>query len=588
MVRAKATATARGTATRARKTQTEKKPATASKAKTATRTAKKEHKEDQVPDIEDLLRPERLTISSSSSDEDKSTRGKATAQSKSVKPEKQADSQHDDAVDKLRIDLLTWFDENRRLLPWRGDRAGDYLGKSLAEVPEDARETPRRVDPYETWVSEIMLQQTRVETVIDYFTKWMKRFPTPQALAEASPDEVNASWAGLGYYRRARNLHAGAQRVTEEFDGKLPSEVADLLKVQGIGAYTAGAIASIAFGRAVPLVDGNVIRVFARLFAVGAEAKAPSLIKGCWSLAASLVDPKRPGDFNQALMELGATICKPRGAACEACPVRSCCRAYALDPTQVHEYPLKAKAKVLPVQTYAVGLVKRSSQRPDGKGADEFLVCRRPSTGLLAGQWEFLMARSATTSPTMPKRRSLVNDALKALDETIAPCRSCITEATREDRGLHEHTFSHLQHRLLIEKISLPSDRCATCKTSNENTSVDREDEVKIVDDISQDEVQVVSEGASAKDTAPASSEVTWMTLGELQERGMTASTSKCLILAEELEAKPTKAKARKPKTGTSTKKRKADGPASEKDSKQQQLRMTAFFSNGSKSKSSE
>ncbi|KUF96932.1 hypothetical protein AM588_10007041 [Phytophthora nicotianae] len=211
---------------------------------------------------------------------------------------------------------------------------------------------PRKVAPYETWVSEIMLQQTRVDTVVEYFLRWIDKFPTVAALAEANEEDVNALWAGLGYYRRARMLHAGAKYVVENYGGELPSTVDQLLTIPGIGPYTAGAIASIAFGNREPLVDGNVIRVMARMRAVGADPKNKQLINFSWRAAKDFVgECNRPGALNQALMELGATMCTVqvpdehyRGSSnfvkahvsylllqnprCSDCPVKSVCLAY--------------------------------------------------------------------------------------------------------------------------------------------------------------------------------------------------------------------------------------------------------------------
>lgn len=294
----------------------------------------------------------------------------------------------DNAVESIvfkRSQLLSWYRENRRHLPWRGDNT--HIAPS----------------PYGTWISEIMLQQTRVETVIDYWKRWMEAFPSLESLSEATPDDVNKLWAGLGYYRRAQQLLKGAQFVMKEFNGVIPSNVDELLKIPGIGPYTAGAIASIAFGKAVPLVDGNVIRVFSRLYGISAEIGGAGGVmdKTCWSLAGTLVDPVDPGAFNQALMELGATVCKPTSPLCETCPVRGVCVAKALVehkqshisdesladlPNEVTIFPRKvAKKKPLEV-ILSVGVLIASG---DDDKEVKYLFSRRPAKGLLANQWEF-------------------------------------------------------------------------------------------------------------------------------------------------------------------------------------------------------
>ncbi|MDP9349789.1 MAG: A/G-specific adenine glycosylase, partial [Gemmatimonadota bacterium] len=191
----------------------------------------------------------------------------------------------------LRDLLLRWYDAHRRDLPWR------------AEGPPD---------PYRVWLSEVMLQQTRVETVKPYFRRWLERFPTLAALAEAPQDEVLKAWEGLGYYSRARNFHRAAREVVERYGGEVPGDAAAFRALPGVGRYTAGAVLSIAFGRPEPVVDGNVRRVFARLL------DDPDPAEGAlWALAEALVPGARPGDLNQALMELGATVCVPRNPRCE-------------------------------------------------------------------------------------------------------------------------------------------------------------------------------------------------------------------------------------------------------------------------------
>jgi A/G-specific adenine glycosylase len=207
----------------------------------------------------------------------------------------------DDAA--LRRSLLAWYRREARDLPWR-----------------------RTADPYAIWVSEIMLQQTRVDVAKPYFQRWMARFPTVHALAAAKEEAVLQAWSGLGYYRRARNLHAAARRIAA--DG-MPSDAASLRELPGVGAYTAGAIASIAFGERVPAVDGNVVRVLARLHAWTGSASSPRLTKQVQAAAERLVPARGAGDWNQALMDLGATVCTPKAPRCDSCPVARLCKAKA-------------------------------------------------------------------------------------------------------------------------------------------------------------------------------------------------------------------------------------------------------------------
>ena len=201
----------------------------------------------------------------------------------------------------VRSALLGHYDREARPLPWRRD-----------------------TDPYRVLVSEVMLQQTRVETVTGYYDPWLERFPTVRELARAEEDEVLKAWEGLGYYRRARNLHRAAQMVHDDYAGSLPPTYSGLLTLPGVGEYTAGAVASISFGEVVPAVDGNVRRVLARLYDM-ADPRPAWLRK----TAGDLVDPGRPGDWNQALMELGATVCTPRSPECRGCPIAEWCAARA-------------------------------------------------------------------------------------------------------------------------------------------------------------------------------------------------------------------------------------------------------------------
>lgn len=246
-------------------------------------------------------------------------------------------------------------------------------------------------------VSEFMLQQTRVETVIPYYGRWLARFPDWRTLADASDDEVLLEWKGLGYYGRARNLHRTATVVCERFGGRLPEDPRELRTLPGVGEYTAGAVASIAFGQTVPAVDGNVRRVLSRLLDVGDPT--PARLR---DEAARLIDPDRPGDFNEALMELGATVCTPRSPRCGDCPVGDECGALAAGT--VTERPLRSARRRVRRVEYAVAVVV--AEAPDASGAaasdrggdggddrddawPRTLLVKRPPTGLLGGMWEF-------------------------------------------------------------------------------------------------------------------------------------------------------------------------------------------------------
>lgn len=257
--------------------------------------------------------------------------------------------------------LLDWWDAGHTDLPWRSTR-----------------------DPYAIWVSEIMLQQTQITTVIPYYERWLERLPTVQALAAASLDEVLKVWEGLGYYSRARNMHAAAQTIVDEWHGRFPTTAAELQTLKGIGRYTAGAIASIAFNEPVPVLDGNVIRVLSRLTDLPDDVTTTSTQKHLWQLAGDLVSAQRPGDYNQALMELGQTICLPQNPRCLLCPLAKPCLARQRG-TQL-ERPVKPPRKNTPHYDVAAGIIWQNGQMgPDAK----FLIAQRPLSGLLGGLWEF-------------------------------------------------------------------------------------------------------------------------------------------------------------------------------------------------------
>lgn len=238
----------------------------------------------------------------------------------------------------LREGLLDWYIKERRSFPWRAEPRYRGIGQQALPLNVDAVARAAATgdlerlagDPYAVWVSEIMSQQTRIDVVVGYYNRWMMHLPTIHHLANASLDRIYELWAGLGYYRRARFLHEGAQQIVREFEGKIPSDVKMLRRIKGIGAYTAGAVASIAYGKDVPCVDGNVDRVFSRLLPdIGRISEERKRSTAVWKIAGDAVSGLDcAGDFNQAVMELGATICKPRLADCAVCPVRAICGAY--------------------------------------------------------------------------------------------------------------------------------------------------------------------------------------------------------------------------------------------------------------------
>ncbi|TVP58236.1 MAG: A/G-specific adenine glycosylase [Gemmatimonadales bacterium] len=319
--------------------------------------------------------------------------------------------------------------------PWDGARIRDLRASLLAFFDEHQREMPWREtsDPYRIWVSEVMLQQTRVETVVPYYRRWMERFPTVRTLAEASTDEVLRHWQGLGYYSRARNLHKAARELQAHYDGALPTSAAELKQLPGIGDYTAGAVASIAFGKAEPAVDGNVRRVLARLL------DEPSPTAGelrRW--ASALVDPERPGDFNQAFMELGSVVCVPRSPRCRSCPVGEYCRARRAGTQEERPAPKTRKPNPRIVE---VVLVLR---RGEDRNCEVFLR-RRPADGLLGGMWE-CPSREANEGPDSGSElwKAQVRRALQGLLNEIGTGSDGVDDLG-DPRALTsvDHTFSH-------------------------------------------------------------------------------------------------------------------------------------------------
>ncbi len=261
------------------------------------------------------------------------------------------------ACSRFRARLLRWYDGNKRHLPWRD--AGDS---------------------YQVWVSEVMLQQTRVDQMAPYYERFIRRFPSVHALADATETEVLKAWEGLGYYSRARNLHRAARSLVGSGDGSLPRDHDELLRLPGIGSYTAAAISSIAFDAPHPVLDGNVTRVLCRLLRIEEEPRTAAAKTELIAAGERLLARRRPGDFNQALMELGARVCKPARADCDSCPVKAFCRARSEleDPAQL---PAKGRRKQRPHFEVAAGMI--------WKRGGWLLIAQRPADGMLGGLWEF-------------------------------------------------------------------------------------------------------------------------------------------------------------------------------------------------------
>jgi len=311
------------------------------------------------------------------------------------------------AIDNIRSRLLTWYDHNRRDLPWRGE-----------------------TDPYRIWISEVMLQQTQVTTVIPYYYRFLNRFPDVVELAAAPLEDVLKMWEGLGYYARARNLHRAAIEVVKKQAGQFPTSYADLRRLPGFGDYTAGAVASIAFSEAVPAVDGNVKRVLARLFAIEGDLNRGVAGRQLRETAVRLVDSARPGDWTQALMELGALVCLPQAPRCLLCPLNGLCQARRRGIEQT--LPFKPPKKKLPHYDVTAAVIRR---------ADQILIARRPLEGMLGGLWEFPGGKQET-GETLPE---------------------CLRREIREELGLEIEVGEQLttvKHSYTHFKITLHAFAC--------------------------------------------------------------------------------------------------------------------------------
>lgn len=299
--------------------------------------------------------------------------------------------------------LIDWFHEHKREMPWRSSS-----------------------DPYKIWVSEIMLQQTRVDQAQPYFDRFIKRFPTVYDLAEASQQEVLKVWEGLGYYSRARHLHHAAQKVVEEYEGKLPDTYEEISDLKGIGPYTAAAVLSIAFHKPYAAVDGNIVRVLTRYFGIEEDIRSSKTRRKIQELADKLIDEDQPGDFNQALMELGALVCTPTNPTCNKCPLKAACSAF--NQVKTDEIPYKSPSRSKPHHHIGVAVLLN--------GNDQVLVALRPDDVMLGGLWEF------------PGGKNKDNESIR---ETVK--REC-REELGVDIDLYQHIAS-IDHAYSHFKITL-------------------------------------------------------------------------------------------------------------------------------------
>ena len=315
------------------------------------------------------------------------------------------------SLQKLPAPLLAWYDANRRVLPWREE-----------------------VSPYRTWVSEIMLQQTRVQAVLPYFQRFMDAAPDVAALAAMPEQQLMRLWQGLGYYSRARNLKRAAQTVVQDFGGEFPDSYDDLRRLAGIGDYTAGAIASISFGIPVPAVDGNVLRVFSRLYNDPGIITEPAVKKAFTARVMEHQPPDAAGDYNQALMELGALVCVPNGAPlCEKCPLAAVCRARAAGTAP--ELPHKAAPKPRRMEPVTLALL----ESPAG-----FLLQQRPAKGLLAGLWQPVLweGEALAAGEVLARLRAMGLDTGCAAPDALPAAK---------------HIFSHIEWHMSGILLHLPA-----------------------------------------------------------------------------------------------------------------------------------
>lgn len=302
-------------------------------------------------------------------------------------------------------DLLQFYDRERRVLPWRED--------------------PK---PYHVWISEIMLQQTRVEAVIDYYHRFLKELPTVEALAAAEEEKLLKLWQGLGYYSRVKNMKKAGVQIMEDFHGKIPENKKDLMKLSGIGPYTAGAIASIAFQKKETCIDGNFLRVMSRILAQEGDPRGKENFRRIEEETYLRMDEDRPGDFNQAMMDVGATICIPNGAPkCESCPLTAHCKAFK--EGTMEKYPMKVEKKPRRNEEYTVLLIRQG---------DRILLEKRKKKGVLQGLWGYPMAERNGVEPILEGLKNQYGDLeIKRYKDS-------------------KHIFSHIEWRMESLIISLP------------------------------------------------------------------------------------------------------------------------------------
>ncbi|RLN00901.1 A/G-specific adenine DNA glycosylase-like [Panicum miliaceum] len=361
----------------------------------------------------------------------------------------------------LRTQLLRWYDAHRRDLPWRRASGG-----------EEER-------AYAVWVSEVMLQQTRVPVVVGYYERWMARWPTVRSLAAATQEEVNEMWAGLGYYRRARFLlevSCARNGLMEKGQGRAYRKGAKQIVEKGEFPRTASALREV-----VPVVDGNVVRVISRLYAISDNPKESSTMKRFWEIAGQLVDPSRSGDFNQAMMELGATLCSKSKPGCSGCPVSSHCQVLALSlenpSVKVTDFP-RVVPKAKPRSDFAAVCVVQIAQGleeevTDTKGTDNlFLLIKRPEEGLLAGLWEFPLVLVEEGKTDSLNRRKAMDKYLTKLLSIDVGWKSDVI--LREDVGEHVHIFSHIRLTMYVELmiINLKDGVDRLCKKEDDSTKL--------------------------------------------------------------------------------------------------------------------